>query len=107
MKFNCPKHGCVEYVLLNGYAFGDRLLEDVMFQVRVDDKKQYMVCIDPDSANYFAQFNEKSWLMKAHEYMKGADLLECPTRGCKNDIAVDPWNEEWRDKKLFYDNDEV
>ena len=107
MKFNCQKHGPIEYVLLDGYQFGDRLLEGVMFQVCVDDERKYSVVIDPGSADYFAQLNEEMWLDKASDYMKGADILSCHEKECSFDVAVDPWEEEWKDSKLFYAGEEV
>lgn len=111
MKFNCVKHGPIDYILLNGYSIGDRLLEDVMFQVTVevfpDESFSYRVIIDPDSEGYFSQFNQEMWLERAGDSVLRGDFLQCSVIGCREDVAVDPWNEKWVSGKLYYDEEEV
>ena len=56
--------GPVDEVKINGYHFGDRLLEDVYFRVKVVNDKITVTGVDPDSADYFAKLNQKKWLKK-------------------------------------------
>ena len=70
-------HEEVEYGIINGYLFGDRLLEDVMFRVGVSrDRSDVEVSISPDSANYFKNLNEKKWLAEAKKYALKNDIFE-------------------------------
>ena len=46
--------------LINGYSFGDRLLEDVMFEVEFKDKEVLRVKVDEDSKDYFKDLNTKN-----------------------------------------------
>lgn len=104
MQFNCISCGKLDFVLFNGYSVGDRLLEDVMFRVRVDDQRKYSVDVSLGSRAYFAQFNEQVWLDKVLSYVTNrSDFLACPT--CNDDVSVDPWNEEIVDGVLHYDGE--
>lgn len=63
---------------VDGYCFGDRLLEGVMFYA---DAKDGVVDFDtirvgPDDVNYFSDLNEKKWLAAACEFIKETDALE-------------------------------
>ena len=74
----CEKCGQVEFGLVDGYCFGDRLLEDVMLAARLDLKGKFKVKISPDSKDYFEELNTKKWLKTALDYVKEDDLLICP-----------------------------
>lgn len=82
--FKCDKCGDLDYVLMDGYPFGDRLLEGVMFEVRVDAKGKFSVKIDKDSAAYFSDLNQAKWLKAAKEYAKKNDIWTCPK--CSDDV---------------------
>lgn len=61
---------------LNGYVFGDRLMEDVYFGFQVNEAQDDLeVFIHPSSVDYFAKFNAKHWFDVAREYALEADLF--------------------------------
>lgn len=83
----CDYCGKVDYGLIDGYCFGDRLLEGVNFQVYPLNGK-FEVRIDPDCALYFADLNQEKWLKEAYDYANiNTDVLECPK--CGEDIYYD------------------
>jgi hypothetical protein len=68
--------------LINGYNFGDRLLEDVYFEVKFKGNKVLSVKVEKDSKDYFSELNQKKWLKEAKEYaesvLKTGDEVEVP-----------------------------
>lgn len=60
-------------VMINGYDFGSRLLEDVMFHADAMDGVVDLktVRIAPDAAAYFADLNQKKWLKEARDCFSG------------------------------------
>jgi len=82
MSFNCPTCGQQGYALIDGYAFGDRLLEDVEFEIRKDKDGNLTASVEPSAANYFSQLNEKKWLKEAVKRATDCpDELTCPQCG--------------------------
>lgn len=61
---------------LDGYGFGDRLLEGVYFDVVADfDKGEVIsVTVAKDCEAYFSQLNQETWL--AEVYMKADDIID-------------------------------
>jgi len=105
MNFNCPKHGQIPYVLADGHLVADEILDGVLFKVTLDEDKLYSVEVDPESASWFSQFNEVMFLKKMVKRVAQHDFLQCSHQDCYQDVAVDPWNEEWRDGTLWYIGD--
>jgi len=62
----------VQEVFFDGYTFGDRLLEDVIFKARIKNGKVF-VEITKDCAEYFKELNQKKWLKEAKEFVEGLD----------------------------------
>ena len=57
-----------ESFILNGYDFGDTLLEDVYFKVDVDDDLTVTgVTVMPTAIKYFQTLNTKKWLAAAKD----------------------------------------
>lgn len=94
MMFNCPRCGPQPHVIVNGYHFADTLLEGVLFKVEVSDERVYTVSVMPEHQNYFSNFNEAKFLEKARKHAATYDFAGCPTRGCSEDIYLQPWLEE-------------
>ncbi len=82
--------GVVPCGLLNGYWFGDTLLEGVYFEVRSEAGK-LTILPAPDAKEYFATLNQKLWLKAAREFLASTDFLTCPK--CKGDFD-NPWYKE-------------
>ena len=75
--------------LINGYFFGDRILEDVMFEVSIDKQgKAYYTGYD--KSPYTEGLNMEHWIKRCSEYLENADILECSR--CNHDVYL-PWDE--------------
>jgi hypothetical protein len=53
---------------MNGYDFGDTVLENVSFRVDILSDGRIRVGIDPLHADYFKDLNEDKWLAEALRY---------------------------------------
>lgn len=79
LQWTCEECGAKPaYGLLNGYHFGDVLLEDCMFQCRQRPDGSWDVRIDEAAAAYFQQLNGPMWLAKAAEACRENDVWTCP-----------------------------
>ena len=85
-----PDTGCgeVDSYLIDGYSFGDKLLEGVMFEVTIKNGKP-IVEVTPESKPYFEQLNQAIWLKKAVKFAERADIVTCGK--CKSNDIVLPW----------------
>lgn len=84
----CDQCGVVDHVLVDGYSFGDRLLERVLFEVRAV-RGRPQVTVTAEAAAYFEGLNTTHWLRAARTYVRTADLFICPH--CHSDVeAVAP-----------------
>ena len=79
MQFDCEHCGKVDHALLDGYDFGDRLLEGVMFEVRVADDGTISIQVQEKHRSYFSQLNEQMWLEAAKE--RAEEILSDPGDG--------------------------
>ena len=90
MKLFCEDCGELDYILLNGYTIGDRVLEDVMF-VFVLKKGNIVLadkCVLYDNKfttwkqdSYLKTLNDKYWLKQiksAGSPKPELELFECP-----------------------------
>lgn len=87
LKFECDKCGEIKKVEFDGYAFGDRLLEGVIFIGELDAKSRAVISISPDCKSYFRDLNQKKWLTEAKKYLEGTDIVSCFK--CKDDCGVE------------------
>lgn len=81
----CDNCGPLEFGLMDGYGFGDRLLEGVMFEVRMDEHDAVTVRIKADFESYFNTLNTKLWLERAQRSAEQEDVLDCPKCGAQID----------------------
>lgn len=74
-KLICGSCGEVEKASLEGYAFGDRLLEGVMFTVHSGGS------ITPndnwDKDQYLSGLNKEKWLRKARAHIIDGGIMDC------------------------------
>lgn len=84
-KFKCETCGEVDHVRIYGYEFGDKILEDVWFKVRITGKK-WSAEVAEESKSYFATLNTKLWLRRAVEHARDLDIAICPK--CSGEIAI-------------------
>jgi hypothetical protein len=73
------------YGLMDGYSFGERLLEDVMFECMLYDDNCWVIQVEKAAEPYFEQLNQTMWMTAAYKYCNQNDVWECP--GCGGDIA--------------------
>jgi predicted RNA-binding Zn-ribbon protein involved in translation (DUF1610 family) len=75
MKFNCEKCGKVDEGRFDGYWFGDRQLEGIMFIAKKNDDGTCKVRAEDDK--YLATLNKKYWLKMAKEFAEDNDIFIC------------------------------
>lgn len=81
----CDTCGELEYVLLDGYDVGDRLLEGVLFEIRKKGKG-YTATTQAKNEKYMKNLNEKKWLREMVRYAAETDTATCPK--CRGDVAM-------------------
>jgi len=79
----CEKH--VDEVFVDGYIFGDRILEGVDFKVR-NINGQPIVISDFANDPYFVGLDTLYWIKECEEFCKGLDFAECMV--CRGEILV-------------------
>ncbi len=47
--------------VVDGYQYGDKLLEGVMFELTIEDTGLLSIKVEDSAKDYFSQFNEKHW----------------------------------------------
>lgn len=79
----------VDTAYIDGYHFGDRLLEGVMFRVTVKDGDLSVEVIE-QCKKYFSRLNQEMWLGAALAYAKDNDIFyETPKGGGEDLILVE------------------
>ena len=86
MELKCDKCGKIETVLVDGYWFGDRILEGVMFEVMDKDGKPEAIGVTKECVDYFNDLNTKKWLKACEHFCEGLDIAQCPK--CGDDVVV-------------------
>jgi len=86
LELECDTCGKLDYVLVDGYPFGDRLLEGVMFKVEDKNGKPHPIGVVKEAEKYFSDFNEKKWLRACEDFCRSEDLATCPK--CQGEIPI-------------------
>ena len=81
MKLNCDNCGAIDYVLVDGYAVGDRLLEGVLFKVEDKEGKPHTLGVVEEDEEYFDQFNKAKFIAEMDTLCENEDEAECPNCG--------------------------
>lgn len=77
-KFVCEHCGPITEVEFDGYGFGERILEGVMFIGTLSpDGKILSVKVRDIDADYFSDLNQKKWLKEAKTYLGETDVVTC------------------------------
>lgn len=76
----------VEKAYVNGYAFGDRLLEDVFFEITIV-KSRVKAEVIPEHAEYLADLNAKKWTAAAAKFARETDVLMSKPGG-EHDVVL-------------------
>ena len=67
----------LDTAIFDGYPVGDRLLEGVLFIVKIVEGK-LDVTIHPDYEDYFSKLNTEYWLKKVTDYVQDCDIFAHP-----------------------------
>ncbi len=96
----------VEKAYIDGYSFGDRLLEGVMFEVRVvgDD---ITVEAAARSKRYFEDLNKEKWLKAAKKSALQHDFLESTEDGDGDDIILYDWSKPHNMQSASFEKEPV
>jgi hypothetical protein len=90
MKMNgfvCDKCGKIDYILIDGYGFGERILEGVKFRVFKKNGKFSVESVENwKKDGYLKQLNEKHWMKEAKAFIQDLDIAECSK--CGEDVGV-------------------
>lgn len=91
MKLKCESCGEVQSCQIDGYSFGERTLEGVMFEVKINRQGKPTLSVTDSCRDYFATLNQKMWLSRGKEYLAGADEIGgiCPLCGKRRVDLVD------------------
>ena len=77
----------LDFVYVSGYDFGDRLMETVMFKVKIKEGKPHCFGVKAGQEKYMQKFNWEHWKSICEEYCEDLDIASCPT--CGDDIVVE------------------
>ena len=66
----------VKETWFDGYPFGDKVLEGVMFKATIGDSGRMSVAVAPSCADYFSSLNEKKWLKAAIDHAQDNDMFQ-------------------------------
>tara|TARA_R110000796_G_scaffold161858_2_gene278640 strand:- start:1348 stop:1680 length:333 start_codon:yes stop_codon:yes gene_type:complete len=62
--------------MFDGYNFGSRLLEGVIFIAKIEEDTSISVRVSDDSKDYFEELNQKLWLGRALKFVLENDVFE-------------------------------
>lgn len=87
MKFHCEECGDLDYVVVDGYEYGDRALEGVGFEIRKDNSGKLSIKISDEDADYFSQFNAEHFYNMILELVSKHGMVNCPD--CGEEIEIE------------------
>jgi len=85
MKFDCEKCGKIDEAKFDGYPFGDRQLEGVMFVARKNDDGTCEVRAEDERDLH--GLDKAYWLEMAKAFAEKNDIFTCPR--CGDDVVPD------------------
>lgn len=79
----------------DGYGFGDRLLEGVMFRATILENGTIIVTTKPEDAGYLEDLNMVKWMKEAHEVAKDDSTSFSNEHGQGEILLVTDENEDF------------
>lgn len=67
--FSNEEGDVVDVALVGGYAIGDRLLDGVSFECRIENHRVKVVGVAPQHVEYFEQLNKDLWLKRVQQFV--------------------------------------
>lgn len=78
----------VDYGYVDGYQFGDRLLEGVMFKITVTKQNKLKAEIAPGFEDSLEGLDKKYWLKLAVEHAETVDIFEADSKSSGEDVIL-------------------
>lgn len=85
--------GDEEYAYVDGYDFGDKLLEGILFRIVIENNKFTCNQVDLESFDYFETLNKKMWFKSAVTFAKQNDIFIAPNGNSDAWIVDEEGNE--------------
>lgn len=95
MKTFMSENGPLDSAVIDGYSFGDRLLEDTHFIIKINKNGKFRAETHPDSKRYMGDLNEKKWLKEAEIFSEQNDIFMHPDfeKGVHDDVWIEDADE--------------
>lgn len=94
----------VDVAYIDGYDVGDRILDGVMFEVRVINDK-FVVKVSPSHEWYFQKLNAEYWYPRLVEYCHTLDLFYADP--CGGDVVCWDSAKPYNEQVAYFDKDPV
>jgi len=95
--------GEAQEVWIDGYGVGDRVLEDVMFRLRVNAQGDGLeAAVGKSSAGYFKTLNSSYWLPKIIEYALQQDLFASSEHANDDAIVLYDWDKPYTEQAAHF-----
>lgn len=86
--------GVVDHALFDGYSFGGRTMEGVMFKAFYRDGELVAAPVDGWNSAYLCKLNQEYWSKQANAFVRMLDLASCPK--CKGELVMPDFVEEYK-----------
>lgn len=77
----------LDFVYVDGYFFGDRLMEGVLFKVKMTNDKSDCFGVHSEAEIYMEQFNWGYWKTQCDDFCFNLDIALCPF--CQDEVCVE------------------
>lgn len=85
--FDFEDQTTTQVAYLDGYQFGDRLLEGVIFKCEILKDQRLKISVTPKCQAYFKKLNQDTWLRTALAYAVRNDIFSENEKGAGRDVA--------------------
>lgn len=95
--FVCDACGPIDHIHFDGYAFGDRVLEGVIFRAAFKNGKLVVTPIEGWGGPYLRTLSKAHWQKEAEAFAAENDVAQCPK--CGADVDAQPGQEKEEKKE--------
>lgn len=101
-KFYCPQHGEIDHLLFDGYHFGGRKIEGLIFKITLNNDNTHNAEIIDRVPRYM---NKDELEKDCVECVSEWDFGRCPIEDCKiEDVSLDGEKPTKEELKYLKDN---
>lgn len=87
-SYDDPSRPMISTAYFDGYSFGDRLLEGVMFRATCENGNLVVSFVSPNG-EYERLLNQQHWLVEAQKFAEGNDIFSDKSDGMGEDVALE------------------